>query len=129
MKPLSFIMKPKLGETERRRTNMISCTCIVQEGQTPDQNKGGLQAVLNGFTDAAFGENAQIAWIPVGQGNGFTEGKPSTSSVVSMTANKPLEADQRETLLRELVGLWTQETGCTVDEVVAVIADPQKKQD
>lgn len=103
---------------------MIRCTCIVQEGQAPDQNKETLQAALSGFTTAALGEASQVSWIPVAAGSGFTEGKPSTSSIVSMTAASSLSADHRESLLRELVALWTDETGCSVDEIVAVIADP-----
>lgn len=103
---------------------MINCTCIVQAGQTPDQNEAELKAVLSGFTTGSMGEAAQVAWIPVAPGNGFTEGKPSTSSIVSLTANEPLSPNKRESLLRELVDIWTLNTGCSVDEIVAVISDP-----
>lgn len=103
---------------------MINCTCIVQADQAPDRSQADLKALLRTFTNSAFGASAQIAWIPVPQGNGFTAGKPSTSSIISMTADQPLNTEHRESLLRELVGLWTAETGCSVDEVVAVIADP-----
>ncbi|MEM7097522.1 MAG: hypothetical protein AAF541_04620 [Pseudomonadota bacterium] len=105
---------------------MINCTCIVQEGQHPDQSKAKLQRTLNHFTKTAFAEEAQIAWIPVAGGNGFTAGEPSTSSIVSITANAPLTTDRRESLLRELVEIWTDEVRCSVDEIVAVIADPQQ---
>ncbi|MEM8491054.1 MAG: hypothetical protein AAF756_09510 [Pseudomonadota bacterium] len=104
---------------------MINCTCIVQEGQAPDLRQSGLQELINRFTEAAFGEAAQITWIPVAPGNGFTERKPSTSSVVSMRASESLKPDRRESLLRELVELWTSATGCSVSEVVAVISDPE----
>ena len=103
---------------------MINCTCIVQAGQSPDQNKEKLQSVLTNFTSTSLGEDAQITWIPVAPGNGFTEAKPSTSSVVSITANRALSATERESLLHALVDLWTSETGCSIDEIVAVIADP-----
>ena len=103
---------------------MINCTCIVQAGQTPDQNKEKLQSVLSSFSSESFAEGAQIAWIPVPAGSGYTEGKPSSSSIVSITANKILSAGEREVLLRELAGLWTRNTGCSMDEIVAVIADP-----
>lgn len=103
---------------------MINCTCVVQAGQAPDQNQDVLTNALNTFTAQAFGAGAQVAWIPVAPGNGFTAGKPSTSSVVSLTATEPLRPERREALLRELVSLWTTETGCSIDEVVAVIADP-----
>jgi len=103
---------------------MINCTCVVQEGQLPDLRKGEMQSILNSFASRSFGQEAQIAWIPVAEGNGFTAGKSSTSSVVSFTAHEQLSPERRDTLLRELVALWTERTGCTVDEIVAVIADP-----
>ncbi len=103
---------------------MINCTCVVQEGQSPDQNRGHIEDVLNSFASDSFRETTRIAWLQVAPGNGFTAGKPSTSSVVSMTANEPLSPERRETLLRKLVSLWTESTGSTVDEIVAVIADP-----
>ena len=103
---------------------MINCTCFVQAGQQPDLKKQALHGLLNQFTTEAFGAEAQVAWIPVPEGSGFTAGQPSTSSVVSMTAGEPLSAARRESLLRQFVGLWTEETGCSVDEVVAVISDP-----
>ena len=103
---------------------MVNCTCFVQEGQSPDQHRGDIQTLLNTFTSASFGEDAQISWIPVAPGNGFTAGRPSTSSVVSITSNEPLNPERRESLLRQLVALWTENTGCSIDEIVAVISDP-----
>ena len=103
---------------------MIQCTCFVQAGQTADLRKDGLQIQLNDFTNSAFGADAQVAWVTVPEGNGFTAGQPSKSSVVAMTAAESLSPTHRETLLRELVALWTTETGCSVDDVVAVISDP-----
>ena len=103
---------------------MINCTCFVQEGQAPDRQQSEMQTLLRDFASKSFGGDAQIAWVPVAQGNGFTEGKPSSSSVVSFTADAPLQPQRRESLLRELVELWTARTGCSVDEIVAVIADP-----
>ncbi|NKC01249.1 MAG: hypothetical protein GKR90_22510 [Pseudomonadales bacterium] len=104
---------------------MISCTCVVQEGQTPDVQKKSITRLLNRFSSDAFGEEALITWIPVAPGNGFTAAKPSSSSVISVIANEPLSPERRESLLRKLAHLWSAETGCTLDEVVAVLADPQ----
>lgn len=103
---------------------MINCTCIVQAGQSPDRLKVEAQEVLNLFAFKSFGEKAQIAWIPVAEGNGFTAGNPSTCSVVSMTSNEVINPVRRELLLRDLVAAWTEATGVSVDEVVAVITDP-----
>ncbi len=103
---------------------MINCTCIVQAGQAPDRRKAEIQDLLNRFATESFGQAAQIGWIPVAAGNGFTAGKPSTSSVVSLASNRPLNPARRESLLRELVRVWTAVTACSVDEIVAVISDP-----
>ena len=103
---------------------MINCICVVQQGQSPDNRSAELKGLLNHFSSASFGDVAEVAWIPVAPGNGFTAGKPSTSSVVSFTSGEALQPEHRETLLRELVALWTDATGCSVDEIVAVIADP-----
>ena len=103
---------------------MINCMCVIQEGQGPDQKRGELATLLDGYAREHLGDSLQVNWLPVPAGCGFTAGKPSHSSVVSMTANEKLGQVQREQLLRELVRLWTEHTGCSIDEIVAVIADP-----
>lgn len=103
---------------------MINCTCIVQAGQSPDRCKEDICRQLSQFTEASFGEAATIAWIPVPAGSGFTAGQPSKASVVSIASNEPLHPARRESLLRELVASWTATTVCSVDDIVAVIADP-----
>lgn len=104
---------------------MINALCVIQEGQGPDQNREQLGAVLNSFSEKTFGDSLTVNWLPVAEGSGFTAGKPSSSSVLSMTANKPLSQSEREIILRDLVALWTTNTGCSIDEIVAVVADPQ----
>ena len=103
---------------------MINCMCVVQEGQEPDRRKSEILGLLNSFTNSSFGLQAQVSWVPVAAGSGFTAGNPSTSSVVAMTADSPLDSDRRENLLREFVDQWTKQTGCSIDEIVAVISDP-----
>ncbi|MEM9670215.1 MAG: hypothetical protein AAF950_14930 [Pseudomonadota bacterium] len=104
---------------------MVMCNCIVQAGQIPADTEAALKSKLNGFTQRAFGEPAQINWVAIPEKSGFTATKPSTSSIVSMRAPKPMEQPKREALLRELGDLWTAETKCSLDEVVSVIADPE----
>ena len=108
----------------RLEATVINCLCVIQEGQAPDQRRDQLGAALGRFTEEHLGAGAEISWLPVAAGNGFTAGEPSTASVISLTALAPLQQSQRETLLRQLVDLWTGETGCSVDDVVAVISDP-----
>lgn len=104
---------------------MINCLCVIQEQQGPDQNRDRLAAELNQYTNTHLEDSAQVNWVTVPKGSGFTAGKPSTSSVVSLTAPAPLTQERREELLKQLVDMWTTQTGCSVDEIVAVIADPE----
>ena len=103
---------------------MIMCRCIVQAGQIPAATATALRGRLDEFSQQAFGAGADISWVEIMPGSGFTEGKPSTASVVSLRAPEPLEQARREELLNELCDLWIGETRCSVDELVGVISDP-----
>ena len=103
---------------------MINCMCVIQEGQGPDLKRGELAQALDTYSRESLGDSLQVNWIPVARGSGYTASKPSTSSVLSLTANEGLSQEKREAVLRDLVSLWTDQTGCTVDEIVAVVADP-----
>lgn len=104
---------------------MIRCMCLVQEGQTPEKKQAPLQRILNDFSERAFGQPANIIWTTVPARSGFTAAEPSTSSIVSMTAAQPIEQETRATMLSELCDIWMRETGCSLNEIVAVINDPQ----
>ena len=103
---------------------MTRCVCMVQEGQTPHEKRGDLERSLRHYTESAFGSAADIGWITVPAGSGFTAAKPSTSSIVSVTAPQPLDQAQRAALLSQLCDLWMEQTGCSLDEIVAVVNDP-----
>lgn len=103
---------------------MVPCNCIVQDGQISAAAEASLKTRLDGFTQRAFGAPAEFSWVTVPEKSGFTAGKPSTSSIVTMRAPAPLDQSRRAELLRELSDIWTAETNCTLNELVAVIADP-----
>ena len=103
---------------------MIMCNCIVQAGQISAETEAALRAGLSDFTQRRFGAPAEINWLSVPENSGFTAAEPSTSSIISMLANAPVAQAEREALLRELCGIWTKETDCSLDEVVGVISDP-----
>lgn len=105
---------------------MITCNCIVQAGQIPAETEATLRANLSAFAERSFGEPADINWRAIPQRSGFTAAKPSTSSIVSMAANKPVPQAQRAALLKEMCELWVRETHRSLDEVVGVISDPQE---
>ncbi len=104
---------------------MISCTCIVQAGQVSAETEAALRTNLNAFAQRAFGEPVEISWRAIPEHSGFTAAKPSTSSIVSMTANKPITQSERANLLKQMCELWVSETNRSLDEVVGVISDPQ----
>jgi len=103
---------------------MIISTCLVQEGQILEGVKTKLHARLNEFTNAKFDSNADVKWTEVPDGSGYTAAQPSTSSIVSLVANRSLEQETRISMLHELCELWAKETGCSLDEIVGVINDP-----
>lgn len=103
---------------------MILCNCIVQDGQISLETETTLRAALSDFAIRAFGAPAEIKWLTIPERSGFTAGKSSTSSVISMQANAPLSQEDRESLLKELCAVWTRETNCTLADVVCVISDP-----
>lgn len=103
---------------------MIPCRCLVQAGQTPDHRQSALRSRLSDFSTRAFGDTADISWVPIVAGSGFTAGKPSTSSLVAFTAPAAMEQGKRAALLSEICDLWMAETGCSLNEIVAVISDP-----
>lgn len=103
---------------------MTMCTCLVQAGQIAPETQSALREKLDGFAKSKFGSAAQIRWVEIDEGSGYTANKPSTSSLVSLTADKPVEQGTRIGMLHELCELWAGETGCTLDEIVGVISDP-----
>ncbi|MEM8501258.1 MAG: hypothetical protein AAF542_24810 [Pseudomonadota bacterium] len=105
---------------------MISCVCVVQEGQTADLRRAAIQDAINSFCQNSFHQSAELIWHVVPRGNGFTGGgNPSTSSVVALTLEEGIDQIKRERLLKALSGLWCGWTDTSSDELVAVISDPR----
>ncbi|QLC22414.1 hypothetical protein HFP51_09630 [Parasphingopyxis sp. CP4] len=103
---------------------MINCTCIVQADQISAETQAALRSSLDDFTTRNFDAPATINWVEIHKGSGFTATKPSTSSIVSVAGPSSLEQSARVSLLDELCGLWSRETGCTLNEIVGVVNDP-----
>ncbi len=103
---------------------MTTCRCLVQEGQISPKQRSDLEFKLRAFSVAKLGSPAEIRWGEIASGSGYTANEPSTTSVVSLTGNTALEQAIRVELLHELVDLWTKGSGCSVDEITAVIGDP-----
>lgn len=100
---------------------MVNCICLTQEGLAPDQHsqqlKDGLKQIV--ITNK-LGDDVNIAWITVPPGEGWTDGKPSTSTVLSMEA-PPIDQAHRVDVLTQICDLWIKTTGCHVNEIVASV--------
>lgn len=103
---------------------MTTCRCLVQEGQISPEQRANLEAKLRDFSATKLGSPAEVSWREIARGSGYTATKPSTTSVVVLTADAALDQPARVELLHELVGFWTNGSGCSVDEITAVIGDP-----
>lgn len=102
----------------------IPFRCIIQDGQISSETRTALQQKLDAFSTKAFGAVTKINWLVVPKKAGFTAGDPSTCSFVLALSNANLSKEVRTGYLREMCDLWMDETGCSLDEVVAAIGDP-----
>ena len=103
---------------------MTDCICMVQAGQISAAQQEALRSATSDFTSRNFGSPADINWVEVPEGNGFTAAKPSTSVIVSVRSDRSLAPSERVPLLHELEGIWREHSGRGPDEVVTVITDP-----
>jgi hypothetical protein len=99
--------------------------CIIQEGQTAHHKQESLADGLQRIGREAFGDDspADVSWIVIKQGFGWTAGEPSTSSIVIRSVPVGLPLDQREAFMRKVCELWENETGCSINEVVVTAWD------
>ena len=104
---------------------MIPVMCIVQEGQIPQNSERDLKAEIGAFTQRTFSVPADIDWIVVPKGSGFTAAEPSTTVIASLHANRPLPQPERVALLKELGEICMLHTGRTANEVVTSIRNPK----
>ena len=96
----------------------IETLCIVQSGQVSDAQRETLESRLNQIARDTFGEEAAASWLVIEPGNGWTAAKPSTSALVSMNV-PPMDEPDRTQLLHNICGAWSEETHCSLNEIVA----------
>lgn len=104
---------------------MTNCRCVVQAEQIAAETRVALHARLEEFSRREFSDSLSISWLEVPVNNGFSGGKPSTATVVSIGSPVVLEQSRRKELLEQICEIWTSETRCGLDECVAVLSDPQ----
>lgn len=102
---------------------MIPVMCIVQEGQVPEEQERRLRVEICAFVQRSFQQLADIDWVVVPRGSGFTAAMTSTAIITTMRSNRLLEDDERTSLLKELSRICRIVTGRSKDEVVTAIRD------
>ena len=102
---------------------MTLCGCMIQEGQIPDHQIQPLEDGLSEISSSYFGEPSETLWTTVDAGNGWTAGEPSSTSLVIMYVPPGLEQAVRARLLASICDLWTEVTGCSMNEIVATARD------
>ncbi len=105
---------------------MPDYTCIIQQGQNPARKQAELAEGLKRIGRELLGDSAagaEIAWVSVPEGFGFTAGVPSTSTLVVRSVPVGFPDDEREALLTRVCNLWTEVVGCTKDEIVVTAFD------
>lgn len=99
---------------------MIDIQCIIQEGQTASSKTAVLEEGLSRIAREFFDVDVRFSWTTVASGSGFTGGKPSTSSLVSMPVPADIKQERRIELLSVICNMWSEATSCHVNDVVAV---------
>ena len=100
--------------------------CMIQEGQAADRKRTELADGLLRIGQEAFGDDpsrTEISWNVVKKGFAWTAGEPSTSSIVVRSVPVGLAPDRREAFMRRVCDLWTNVTGCSIEEIVVTAWD------
>ncbi len=105
---------------------MADYVCIAQEGQSSERNRVVLDEGLKRIAVQLLGQDAadaEISWIGVREGFGFTAGRPSTSTLVIRSVPVGFPDDRRTELMTAICDLWQEVTGCTTNEIVVTVID------
>ena len=103
---------------------MSRFSCVIQEHGAAHERTHELEQRLAEHHGQAYpGESADVTWIVVAPGYMFTEGRPSTSSVISCRIDDETTLSAREAYMRAVCDIWTEVTGCTDHEVVVSLTD------
>ena len=107
---------------------MISYTCIVQEGVVPDDLRVKLAANIRRISASMLNIDADsipLEYNEIRNGFGFRGGEVSTTSTIRGQLTEPIDQQMREDFMKQLLDMWRAETGCSVDELIVSVRDPQ----
>jgi hypothetical protein len=105
---------------------MAQYACIIQEGQTPEGKQAELADGLRRIGRERLGdpaEGAEISWIAIRRGFGFSAGAPSTASLVVRSVPVGFPDAERHAFMTSVCELWRDVTGCTAEEIMVTALD------
>lgn len=105
---------------------MVLFRCFVQAGQIGGEQHERLTGQLNRLAHENFpdsGGSIPVDWVEVPEGFGFTAGQPSQSSVVVSAVPDETPQDTRVQFMRGICDAWSEETGCSVNDVLVTAVD------
>ncbi|MEM8902619.1 MAG: hypothetical protein AAGF02_02860 [Actinomycetota bacterium] len=107
---------------------MSSVNCLIQAAGPAVAVRDDLERGLVEIHDVhSPSPGLDVSWQLVPEGFLFTEGRPSTTSIVSFTLDHPTTLPEREAFLGSVCELFADLTGCTVNEVLAAITPPTEE--
>lgn len=103
---------------------MSQFRCFIQAGSNADTRGDELERRLvqhhiHHYPD----DRPEVTWVAIPPGHMFTEGRQSTSSIVSCFVEDKTTRAHRETYMRGVCDIWTEVTECTDHEVVVSVTD------
>jgi hypothetical protein len=96
---------------------MMFCYCLIQEGRLSPEHVRRLEKGVENIVEKHLASDVRQSWHVIPKGNGWKAGEPSTASLVLITT-PDVEQDARVDLLHAICDLWTEVTGCTVDDIM-----------
>ena len=101
-------------------------SCMVQEGQTSPEQRARLEQELEDIAVRVMSVQpgaSKFNCVEVKSGFGFTEAKPSTSSLALAIVPDGTAQTTRLQLLQSICDAWMSVTNCSINEIVATAAD------
>lgn len=103
---------------------MAQFLCVIQEDRPAATATTELESGLHEVHREHFGEEStDISWWLTSEGEMFTEGRPSTTSIIAPVIAAQTTIEQRERYMRAICDMWTGITGCTDHEVLVAITE------
>lgn len=103
---------------------MAHFLCVVQAGSAGEEASSVLEARLAEMHTATYPDDSvDFAWRMIPDGYMFTEGRQSTSSIISCSHPHATTVVEREAYMRAVCDVWTELTGCTDHEIVVAVPE------